>query len=434
MPKLKLPQTLKINELNAHGEGVVQFAENVSGNLPFTAPGDVVTVNSVYKKKRQFYSLDYELTETSPLRVTPQCQHFGKAGGCSMQHLLYSYQLRYKQLKLEQLLGKYLPATNTGIQVLPAPQVTAYRNRVDIVITPEAIGFREKGKWWSVIDVESCILFSEKVTTQIQALKEMITEHKLTARNLKSGEGFLRYLVVREGKFTNQIQVNLVTAAGELPLELDNVFQADSINHLLNNTPADTSYGEVKQTWGQTNLQERLLDTVYEIPPNSFFQTNSSQAENLLRTVAEQVSGENILDFYCGVGTFSVYLAKQGKKVTGVDVDDEAITTAKLNAEKNKVAAEFQALSDKDIKHLEWQAYDTVIIDPPRAGLHKNAIELLLQQKPQEIIYVSCNPKTLAQNLEQLTAGYEVTSVSGLDMFPHTPHVEVVVRLERVGD
>jgi 23S rRNA (uracil-5-)-methyltransferase RumA len=223
--------------------------------------------------------------------------------------------------------------------------------------------------------------------------------------------------------------VNLITKEGTLPESFPSYFPfATSIYWSVNRSNSDVSYGDVERFWGDSFIRERLDDVLYLIHPNSFFQTNSYQAVNLVRTVAELVDGEKVLDLYSGVGTFGVYLAKRGFTVEGIEINPFAVEMANRNAELNGVNAEFRIGSDKDVENLS--KYDTVIVDPPRAGLHPKLIRKILKDEPERLIYVSCNPKTLSENLSALREKYRVESVVGLDMFPHTPHVEAVVELK----
>ena len=240
----------------------------------------------------------------------------------------------------------------------------------------------------------------------------------------KKDEGFLRYMVLREGKFTGEVMVNLVTKEGKLPDPSKYFDFATSIYWSVNRTKSDVSYGEVESVWGREFITEKLDDVIYLIHPNSFFQTNSYQAVNLVKKVSELVEGERVLDMYSGVGTFGIYLAKRGFKVVGFDSNEFAIEMARKNAKINKVDAVFDVATDREV---EVNGFDTVIVDPPRVGLHPKLIKKLNREKPEVIVYVSCNPKTFARDIEKLE--YKIDEIVALDMFPHTPHLELVAKL-----
>lgn len=418
--KFDLPFTITIEKLNHDGYGVGQERER-DILVPYTMVGDKIKVNRVFKRKKRYNSLDFEVLERTAKGVPPLCDHFGQAGGCSMQHIPYKEQISFKEDKLKDILGR-------KVSVLPSPTQDRYRNRMDIAITPEGIGFRQRGRWWQIVNVEDCILFSERMGRSIRELKEYQKKFNLEGRHPRSGEGFLRYLVIREGKNTDEYMVNLVTSPGELPEDLDKHFTADSIYWSTTDSKSDISYGDVQKLWGKEYLTEELDGVKYEIHPNSFFQTNTSQAENMVKYVAEMVQGKTVLDLYTGVGSFAIYLAKKlNKEVKGVDINEFSIELAKRNAKLNDVDVEFEALPDSEVTSLENA--DTVIVDPPRPGLHPKMIELILREKPKQLIYVSCNPKTLAENLKELETIYKVQTLEGIDMFPHTPNVESVCNL-----
>ena len=410
-----------VKELDLDGLGVVVL-ERKKVHVPFTAPGDVVEVKRWRKKKKLLIATDFEVVEPSQVRVRPECPHFGICGGCLLQHLPYGKQLEFKSRKLSKILG-------LDVEIIPSPVIYGHRNRIDVVISTEGIGFRRRGSWWNVVDIEWCPVFGESSRRVLRSLREFIEDFGPSLYEIRKNEGFLRYIVIREGKFTGELMVNLVTSEGSLPEEFPQYFDyATSIYWSVNRTLSDVSYGEIERFWGSEFIRERLDDVTYLIHPNSFFQTNSYGAVNLVKKVSELVEGERILDLYSGVGTFGIHLAKRGFTVEGIEANPFAVEMARRNADLNNVEATFMVGEDRDVENLS--KYDTVIVDPPRAGLHPKLIRKILRDKPQSIVYVSCNPKTLRENLEALSEGYEVEEVVGLDMFPHTPHVETVVKLK----
>ncbi|USS40742.1 23S rRNA (uracil(1939)-C(5))-methyltransferase RlmD [Thermococcus aggregans] len=411
---------VKIERLSEEGFGEARVDKKTI-LVPFTSPGDVVEIRKWHREKKKLVAHDYEILEFSPNRADPVCQYFGQCGGCLLQHIPYEEQIKFKEEKLARLL-------NTEVDVVPSPKIYGHRNRIDVATTTKGIGFRRRGTWWDVIDIEDCEVFGKNSRKALNALREFIEDFGIQLWDLKKSEGFLRYIVLREGKFTGELMVNLVTSEGELPEEVAQYFSfADSIYWSINNTKSDVSYGEPKKFWGEEFIRETLDNVTYLIHPNSFFQTNSYQAVNLVKKVAELVEGEKVLDLYSGVGTFGIYLAKKGFKVEGIEINPFAVEMAKKNVEINNVDAEFRVGADKDVESL--RSYDTVIVDPPRAGLHPKLIRKILNDLPENLVYVSCNPKTFAENIEMLKKEYSIESILGLDMFPHTPHVEIVAKL-----
>ncbi len=419
---LHKPQVMRaeIRELSHEGFGIAEAGKRKI-LVPFTAPGDVVEIRKWHRKKRKLIAHDYEILEYSGERMEPKCPYFGVCGGCLLQHIPYEKQLEFKREKLKDTLG-------IEMSIVPSPKIYGHRNRIDLVITPQGIGFRRRGTWWDTVDIDGCEVFGEKSGRALKGLREFMEDFKLQPWDLKKAQGFLRYMVLREGKFTGEFMVSLLTDRGSLPEDVEEYFPfADSIYWSINDTKSDVSYGEPVKFWGREFIREELDGVKYLIHPNSFFQTNSYQAVNLVRKVSEFVEGTKVLDLYSGVGTFGVYLAKKGFEVEGVEVNPFAVEMARRNVELNDVEASFKVGEDKEVESL--RSYDTVVVDPPRAGLHPKLIKKILKDKPENIVYVSCNPKTLSENLSTLREQYEIVESEAFDMFPHTPHVEVVIQL-----
>ncbi|WP_297416554.1 23S rRNA (uracil(1939)-C(5))-methyltransferase RlmD [Thermococcus sp.] len=409
-----------IEELDWDGMGILRTGGR-EVYVPFTAPGDVVEVIKWRRKKRKLIAIDFEVVKPSPERTEPRCPHFGTCGGCALQHIPYGSQIAFKETKLSNILG-------IAVKVRPSPVIYGHRNRIDVVISAKGIGFRRRGMWWDAVDIDECPIFGGISKKVLKSLREFIEDHRPSLYEIKKNEGFLRYIVVREGKFTGELMVNLVTSKGTLPEDFPAYFDyADSIYWSVNRTKSDVSYGEIEKSWKSEFIKEKLNDVVYLVHPNSFFQTNSYAAIMLLEEVSKRIDGEKVLDLYSGVGTFGVYLAKRGLKTEGVEVNPFAVEMAKRNVELNGVDAVFRVGMDRDVGNLS--TYDTVVLDPPRSGLHPKLIRKILKDKPESIVYVSCNPRTLAGNLQYLSEKYSLDSAVGIDMFPHTPHVETVAKL-----
>jgi tRNA (uracil-5-)-methyltransferase len=412
-----------IEKLSDEGLGIFKDSKREI-LVPYTAPGDVVEVFRWRRKKKKLIATDFRVLEESPIRTEPKCRYFGACGGCLLQHLQYEKQVEFKSRKLSRYIGM-------DVSVIPSPVIYGHRNRIDVVVSTDGIGFRRYGTWWDVVDIEECPVFGKRSRKVLKSLREFIEDKKPTLYEIRKKEGLLRYIVMREGKFTGELMVNLVTSEGELPDGFPEYFPyATSIYWSVNRTESDVSYGDVVRYWGEPFIREKLGDVTYLVHPNSFFQTNSYQAVNLVRKVAELVEGEKVLDLYSGVGTFGVYLAKRGFKVEGIEINPFAVEMARKNAELNGVEAEFRVGEDRDVENLS--GYDTVVVDPPRAGIHPRLVKKILKDKPETVVYVSCNPKTLSQNLRELSGIYKIEEAVGLDMFPHTPHVEAVVLLKKV--
>ncbi len=402
---------LRIERLDSNGLGVAGRYR-----VPYVLPGEVVVPRRVFRKKRRLIVPEFDLIQESPSRIPPVCKHYGICGGCRLQHMTYGDQVRFKAEVLEEILG-------ISVDVLPSPKIYGHRNRIDVVITPQGIGFRHFGTWWRVFDLEDCPVFGPRAREAVSSLRDFMADHSLQPYDLHAHRGFLRYIVLREGKNTGEFMVSLVTTEGTLP-DPSNYFSADSIYHSVNSTLSDVSYGEPRRYWGSEFIRERLNDVIYLIHPNSFFQTNTYQAERLVATVAEWADGGRVLDLYSGVGTFSIYLAKRGFSVSGIEINPFSVDLARRNAEINGVSADFRVGRDSDVSQLA--SYDTVVLDPPRAGLHPKLADRLVVEGPETIVYVSCNPRTFRRDAEVLSRSYRLDRILALDMFPHTPHVELV--------
>ncbi len=396
-------------------------------SVPFTAPGDVVEIRRWCRKKGRLVATEYEVIKESELRIEPKCPNFGKCGGCLLQHLPYEEQVRLKREILSSVL-------DTDVDVLPSPVVYGHRNRIDMVVSTKGIGFRRFGTWWNVVDVDECPVFGASSRRVVRSLKEFIASSPVPPKellyNIRKNSGFLRYVVLREGKFTGELMVNIVTSEGRLPEDFPDYFRyATSVYWSVNRTKSDVSYGDVEAFWGERFIREKVRGVTYMIHPNSFFQTNSYQLGNLLDTVDGMIDGGRILDMYSGIGTFSVFLAKRGLEVEGIDVNPFSIEMARLNAKENDVNAKFRTRSDRE--YIDLSKFDSVIVDPPRPGLHPRFRKLLTHDGPETLVYVSCNPSTLKDDLGELRSVYKVEDMVGVDMFPHTPHVETVVKLSK---
>ncbi len=297
------------------------------------------------------------------------------------------------------------------------------------------VGLREKGKWWRVIDGHACFLADEQIEKLFVSVRQWVKESGLSFYDRKSHEGLLRAVVIRATTL-GQTMINIVTSvpfASDLSaLSTFSALSSTSIIHSINHTDSDVSFGdEIHLISGQSFIEEQISGIKYRISPNAFFQTNSFAVPLLMQTVKQfcgDLSNKILLDLYCGTGFFSVALATQTKRTIGVELSAEAIADAKINAEINGVLAEFIAAQTEN---YDWSVHypDVVILDPPRSGMHDRALADILRIRPQTIVYVSCNPKNFAREMVQLQQTYRVEKTKAIDLFPHTPHVELVSKL-----
>ncbi|WP_297476400.1 23S rRNA (uracil(1939)-C(5))-methyltransferase RlmD [Thermococcus sp.] len=416
----------RIQDLSDDGLGVLE-SEGGRVYVPFAYPGDVVRVKKIKRRFGRRIARDFELVEESPLRQAPRCPHFGTCGGCLWQGLRYGEQLRLKSEIFERITG--LTAEIKG-----SPKIWGFRNVSNFIVTNGGIGLKEYGNPLGAVDLQECLIFSKRTPEYLRALRDFLEETGLKPWNLKDKTGDLHYLQVREGKFTGEVMMNLIAhvkPSVEVLEALRDYFSfADSLYWSLKRDERNDPRGEAELVAGKPYIRERVEDIIYLIHPNSFFQTNSYALPLLLKAVEGFTDGERVLDLYSGVGTFGVWLARRGFSVEGVELNPFAVEMANRNAELNGVNAKFQVGRAED---TGIGNYDTVIVDPPRKGL-KEAAELLVRSGVERAVYVSCNPKAFKLDYQNhLKSAYRVENAVLIDMFPHTPHVEAVIGLEKKG-
>lgn len=314
---------------------------------------------------------------------------------------------------------------------------------MDFVIDFEGrVGMREKGKWWRVVDGNTCFLADTQIDDLFMKVREWVKQSGLSYYDRKAHTGLLRYAVIRSTTL-GQTMINLVTST--MPdndtidfVRSDNIvstpFHPTTFIWSQNSTITDVSFGDkLEIISGPGYIHEEILGHRYRISPNAFFQTNPHGAASLLQTVEEfcgDLSGKTLLDLYCGSGFFSVALATHASRTIGVEMVPEAILDARVNAQINNVDVEFHDVKTEEFNWTQFGA-DVVILDPPRSGMHDTVLAEILKNPPKEIVYVSCNFKNFAREMVQLQKIYRVDAMRAIDMFPHTPHVELVTRLIR---
>ena len=365
---------------------------------------------------------------------TPPCPVFNQCGGCSLQEKTYEEQLLLKQQELSSLFGK-------SIVLHKAPDEFHYRSRMDFVMMNGKIGLRPQGKFREIVDVPSCLLLPKSANELFGKVRKIILESGLPMYNQISKTGFLQYLSMR---YTSTDDCMLLVTTknpedqqekpmNELLKQLSNV--AQSVVWIVNDAKSDdAASGKIKTILGEEKLIEKVNNLSYIIDPQGFFQSNHTVAQSMAQAIAKEVKG-NALDLFCGVGFLTLAAAKNAEKIVGVEEFAPAITRAKQNAEKNKItnASFLTEPALEYIKHsiIAKAQYDTIIVDPPRKGLGMDISLALRTLGPTTLIYMSCNPKTLRNDLEVLFKEYELVSLQGYDMFPQTTHVECLAVLRK---
>jgi 23S rRNA (uracil1939-C5)-methyltransferase len=441
---------LSVESLAFGGNGVARL----NGFVVFVRrglPGDRVRARVTKVQRRHAEALAVEVLDPSPLRVDAPCRHYPACGGCRFQDLAYEAQLESKADQVRDSLVRLGGISEPPLEeIVPAESIFHYRNKLEysFTSTPEgaSLGFHRAGRWDEVLDIERCWLTTDLGNAVRLAVREWAREAGLQAYDQAGGTGFLRHLVYREGRNTGQVLVLLVTAKGQLHdadglvAALRRIPEVRSIHHAVNETPAEVTNLPTTVLWGEEAIEEELGGLRFRLRPTAFLQTNTAMAERIYELAVEfaALTGEEtVWDLYCGIGSIGLTMAGQALTVWGVDISEESVACAIENAELNRVAnAAFYAGDvGQAIEELKDRsgAPDVVVVDPPRAGLSGKAVRRLGRIGAPRIVYVSCNPTTLAGNVKQLAAdwGYELLRARPVDMFPHTPHVETVALLER---
>jgi len=434
---------LEIESLAFGGAGVGRTNGGYVVFVDGALPGDRVRA-IVHKRKRSYaQARALEVVEPGPDRVAPLADH----PGAPWQVLSYARQLEIKHGQVREALERLGHLEGFELDpIVPAVQEWRYRNKLEYSFGrgPDGellCGFHEPGSWERIAHVEDCLLASQAGNAARRQVVEWCASQKLTAFDRRSHEGLLRNLVIREGRRSGQIQVRLVTGPGELDTEaLAQAIDCDGL--LITRTDAlaeTTSSGQTELLRGVAALDEQVGELNLRISAEAFFQTNTEMAEQLYGVVAARAGlrgWERVYDLFCGTGTIALTLAPRAGQVFGLELIPEAIADAIENAARNEIENVFFYAGDVRLAMRELVERagrpDLVVVDPPRAGLSAKVVRRIIEASPKRIIYVSCNPTTLAPNAAQLVeAGWTLQRVSPVDMFPQTPHIECVALFAR---
>jgi 23S rRNA (uracil1939-C5)-methyltransferase len=440
----------------------------VDGQVIFieqTAPGDVVDIRITKKKKNFLEAKPVYFHEFSPMRQTPFCQHYGICGGCKWQHILYDHQLEFKQQQVIDQLQRigHLDVINVE-PILGASKYIAYRNKLEFTFTDQrwltneeiesgetfernGLGFHKPGQFDKVLDIETCYLQPELSNKIRLAVKNIALREGIPFYNLRSHEGFLRNLIIRNsnnGEWMVILQVRTENQAWikKILNGIQDTFPEITSMFYIINSKGNENYGDLEAVHygGEKFITETIEDLQFRISPKSFFQTNSHQAYELYKKVREYgefSKDDTIYDLYTGTGTIANFIAPQVKKVIGLEYVAEAVEDAKINSEINQITN--TSFFEGDIAKIFNQAFigehghpDVIITDPPRAGMHSAVIETILEANPERLIYISCNPATQARDIDMLKSGFQVVKSQPVDMFPHTHHIENIAILDKI--
>lgn len=457
-------QDVEITGVAAEGNAIARVGEMVVF-IPYGAPGDIADVQLTRKKRSYAEGRIVRMVSPSEARCEPRCEHFGVCGGCRWQHLPYEVQLEWKGRQVRDALERIAKVELPEIRpVLGSREIWEYRNKMEYtfsnrrwltweqvqsgeeVADRDAAGFHIPGAFDKVLDIHSCHLQDDLSNRLRIFIKNFGHDRGYEFYDLKAQKGLLRTLMVRIASTGDVMAVMQFGCDDREKIEaLMNAVKEEfpeitSLMYLVNTKVNDTMGDQEILLWsGKPYIEEEMEGLRFRVGPKSFYQTNSRQAYELYK-VARDFAGltgdELVYDLYTGTGTIANFIARQARHVIGIEYVEDAIRDAKLNAEVNGLAnTEFYAGDMKDVLTDEFVAEhgrpDVMIVDPPRAGMHDDVVRVILNAAPRRIVYVSCNPATQARDLAALDSCYRVTAVQPVDMFPHTHHVENVVRLER---
>jgi 23S rRNA (uracil1939-C5)-methyltransferase len=402
-------------------------------------------------QRRHAEALATEVVAAGPNRVDAPCAHYPACGGCRFQDLAYESQLAAKAQWVADSFQRLAGLSDPPLEeIVGAKSQFGYRNKMEYSFAQledgPTLGFHKAGRWDEVLEVEKCWLASDAGNAIRNAVREWAREEKLPAYDQATHEGYLRHLVVREGRNTGQALVQLVTSRGErfdrerLIEVLTQIPEVRSIHWSVNRGVAEVTNLPTELLWGEDAIEEEIGGLRFRVRPNAFLQTNTEMAAELYglaREFAGLAGGETVYDLYCGIGTIGLSMAASALTVWGIEISEESVACAIENQELNGIgnAAFFAGNVGEVLRDLRDRAGDpdVVVVDPPRAGLAGKALKRLGEIGAPRIVYVSCNPTTLAGDLKRLSDdwGYALVRARPVDMFPHTPHVECVALLEQ---
>ncbi|MBO5175871.1 MAG: 23S rRNA (uracil(1939)-C(5))-methyltransferase RlmD [Lachnospiraceae bacterium] len=461
--------TITIEDIGNDGEGIGKY-EGYTLFVKGALPQDVVKVKVLKAKKTYGYAKVEELISPSPDRVTPKCPVTGRCGGCQLQHYSYARQLQYKADKVRNCLFRIGGIPEERLNMITEPVIGMeipfyYRNKAQYPVGTDKEGNPVMGFYAGhshhIIDCTDCAIQEPVNAMILPTIKQFVRERKISAYNEETGKGLLRHVLTRVGFHTKEVMVCLIIngrkfpGADELALRVAKVveefrkepetgagtYRLKSFCLNINTKKTNVILGqEILPVYGDNYITDYIGNIKYQISPLSFYQVNPKQTVKLYEKALEyaELSGnETVWDLYCGIGTISLFLAQKAKRVYGVEIVPQAIEDAKVNSRINNIAnAEFFTGAAEDVMPAKYKESngtmkaDVICVDPPRKGCEESLLDTVVAMEPKRIVYVSCDPATLARDVKYLEEkGYELTKVCPVDQFGHTGHVETVAKL-----
>ncbi|MEI3162332.1 MAG: 23S rRNA (uracil(1939)-C(5))-methyltransferase RlmD [Lachnospirales bacterium] len=437
---------IKITDLGTHGEGIGKI-DGYTLFVKNTLPDEEAKVVVVKANKNYGYGKVLELIKPSPNRITPPCAVAGKCGGCTIQHLDYKTQLELKQNKVKQNIMRIGGLDNVQVEpTIGMEEPFHYRNKAQYPVNTDNkglnIGFYSLGSH-KIVNNDDCLIGSRLNKDILKAVRNFIESNNVSTYNEETNKGLVRHILIREGYYTKELMVCLVVnshsfrSKSQLVNPLKDIENITSVVINYNTTKSNVILGNKCETiFGNDYITDKIGDILVKISPLSFFQVNPIQTYKLYSKALEfaQLKGnEIVIDAYCGIGSISLLLAQKAKYVYGIEIVPDAIKNANENTKLNHINnAEFYVGKSEEIVSQLYTEKgvkpDVMVVDPPRKGCDESLLKLMLNMKPERIVYVSCDSATLARDLKILCSDnqYEITKVQPVDMFPHSYHVETV--------
>lgn len=440
--------TVEIIDNGFEGEGIAKI-DHFTLFIPQAIKGEIVRIIIVKVLSSHAFGKLVEIVKKSPYRIENDCETYQRCGGCNLRHIQYDYTLMMKQNAVQSLVNKTLKDKIQVKNTLGMKHPYHYRNK-----TQYPVGISKEGKpiigvyanrTHQIIPIKQCMIGQPEAEEIAKWITKYWEKQKLTIYQEETGKGLLRHIVIKKGWKTQEIMCILVINGKNIPNE------SELVNQLINQFPkiktivknintknTNVILGtENKTLWGEGVIYDKLGDYIFAISPLSFYQVNPEQAEKLYQIGVEEakITKEDVVfDLYCGIGTISLFMAKEAKKVYGIEIVEEAIKMAKQNAKRNNIentefiAGDVEKVLDELIKERKIIP-DVVMVDPPRKGLDEKSVNNLLRIEAKRVVYISCNPATLVRDLAKLEEKYRVVKIKPVDMFPFTSHVECVVAM-----
>lgn len=440
-------------DLTHDGNGVAKV-DGYPIFVPNTLPGEKAKVKVIKVNKGYGFGRLIELYEASPYRVEPDCPIYKECGGCQLQHLSYSGQLKAKRKQVQDVLQRIGKLEDVVVHpVLGMEDPWRYRNKAQVPVGEREggliVGFYQN-RSHDIINMEACLIQQEKNDVVVQTVKEICDRYGVRAYNEQTHKGTLRHIMARYGMKTGEIMIVLITRTAELPNKKSIIEEiiaklpdVKSIVQNINPKRTNVIFGdETKVLWGEEVIYDYIGNIKFAISARSFYQVNPEQTKVLYDQAlkyANLTGEETVIDAYCGIGTISLFLTEKAKKVYGVEIVPEAIEDAKRNAELNGISNVEFAVGEAEKVIPKWYEdgiiADVLVVDPPRKGCDETLLQTIIDMKPKKVVYVSCNPATLARDLRVLEdGGYRTVEVQPVDMFPQTTHVECISQLVLKND